>query len=303
MAFDGNPPGDRFRNDSGGRTVGVAPGGRWPVWRVAGSPCAEYIAAGISKPVFACCDRVAGFRGYHRPSVSVGAGMDGHGKATRAKQADELSFHWLYGRVQDYAEKSHRSSPSKLERRALWIGIGMGGLGLAISAVSGWIPQRLALCMMVLCLVAEVAGLALSMILMMRRELPQFARAREAHASDLDGEFAAWQLLVAELRRFPTNQREAHLRFVTTLRQNMGERMGLLFGGIQRLGVFPVLVALYLQFRDWHWGDWAGAFDVNLVGGLLIFAMLLLYAGGWYLVGLRARLDAYVSLLDESLKA
>lgn len=229
--------------------------------------------------------------------------MDGHAQAARAEQTDELSFRWLHARVQDYAAKGHRPSASNLVRRSLWIGIGMGGLGLAISALSKWIPQPLALLLIVACLVAEVAGLGLSLFLMVRRELPQLTRAREAHADEMDGDFAAWQRLVGELRQFPITKREAHLRFVTTLRQNMGERMGLLLGGIQRLGVLPILIALYLQFRDWQWGDWAGAFDVNLVGGLLIWAMLLLYAGGWYLVGLRARLDLYVSLLEESLKA
>lgn len=228
--------------------------------------------------------------------------MDGHAQAARTEQTGELCFRWLYARVQDYAASSHRLSPTGLERWSLWIGIGMGGLGLAISALSGWIPQRLTFWLIVLCLGFEVAGLGLSLFLTLRRELPQLARAREAHADEMDAEFAAWQLLVAELRQFPTSHREARLRFVTTLRQSMGERMGLLFGGIQRLGVFPVLIALYLQFRDWKWGDWAGAFDVNVVGGLLIFAMLLLYAGGWYLVSLRARLDSYVSLLEESLK-
>ncbi|KAF1722452.1 hypothetical protein CSC75_03120 [Pseudoxanthomonas wuyuanensis] len=82
----------------------------------------------------------------------------------------------------------------------------------------------------------------------------------------------------------------------------MSERMGLLLGGIQRLGILPLLVALYLQFRNWEWGDWTSAFDVNLVAGLLIWTMLLLYAGGWFLVGLRFQLDAYVSLLESSLE-
>jgi len=56
-----------------------------------------------------------------------------------------------------------------------------------------------------------------------------------------------------------------------------------------------------LQFRNWSWGDWSGAFDVKPVAGLLIWAMVLLYAAGWLLVGLRSRLDSYVSLLEESL--
>ncbi|MBU2050738.1 MAG: hypothetical protein KKH61_17440 [Gammaproteobacteria bacterium] len=82
----------------------------------------------------------------------------------------------------------------------------------------------------------------------------------------------------------------------------MDERMGFAFGGIQRLGIFPVLVALYLQFRNWTWGDCATAFDVNPVAGLIIWMMVLLYAAGWMLIGLRTRLDTYVSLLEAALQ-
>jgi hypothetical protein len=94
---------------------------------------------------------------------------------------------------------------------------------------------------------------------------------------------------------------EERLRFVQSLRTNMDNRMGVVFGGVQRLGIFPLLIALYFQFRDWKWGDWGAAFDVNLFAGLLILAMLLMYGMGWLLVGLRTRLDTYASVLQESL--
>jgi len=38
------------------------------------------------------------------------------------------------------------------------------------------------------------------------------------------------------------------------------------------------------------------------VAGLLIWAMVLLYAMGWLLIGLRNRLDTYVDLLENSLR-
>ena len=118
----------------------------------------------------------------------------------------------------------------------------------------------------------------------------------------MDGEFNHWRTLIESLREFPRKQREERLRFVTALRQGMTERMGLMYGGLQKLGPFPVLAALYLQFRNWEWGDWAGAFDVNLVAGMLIFAMVLMYVVGWLMVAVRTRLDTYVSLLEAALQ-
>lgn len=78
--------------------------------------------------------------------------------------------------------------------------------------------------------------------------------------------------------------------------------MGLFYGGLQKLGPFPVLVALYLQFRNWEWGDWAGAYHFNLVGGLLIFVVVMMYLMGWVLVAMRTRLNTYVSLLEAAIK-
>lgn len=80
----------------------------------------------------------------------------------------------------------------------------------------------------------------------------------------------------------------------------MTHRTGVFMGGIERLGVLPVLLALYLQFKDWEWGDWAMLAEVNLVQGLMILALLLAYLLGWYFVGLNARMDAYEQVLAEA---
>jgi len=217
-------------------------------------------------------------------------------------QPPSLTFAWLHDHVQQYVADEPNEKPSRLERWSFWFGFGMAGLGLASPVLSKWFPPNIVGMVAIVCLVAELAGLALSMALMLRRELPKLFRLRKSHAFEMDVTYGKWERVIAELRRFPRAEREARLRFVSALRARMGERMGIAFGGIQRLGIFPVLIALYLQFRHWKWGDWAGAFDVHLVAGLLIWAMVLLYAMGWLLIGLRTRLDTYVDLLENSLK-
>ncbi|MNV99402.1 hypothetical protein D3C71_1947560 [compost metagenome] len=82
----------------------------------------------------------------------------------------------------------------------------------------------------------------------------------------------------------------------------MVDRMGLLYGGLQRLGPFPLLVAVFVQFQAWKKGGWAGVFDVGLAGGILVFFMVLLYVAGWLLISQRIRLDTYINLLEASLQ-
>jgi len=217
-------------------------------------------------------------------------------------QPPSLTFAWLHDHVQQYVSDEPNARPSGLERWSFWFGFGMAGLGLASPMLSKWFLPSVVDKVATICLMAEVASFVLWLALMLWRELPNLMRLRKSHASEMDVDYGKWERVIAELRRFPRVEREARLRFVSGLRTRMGERMGIAFGGIQRLGIFPVLIALYLQFRNWKWGDWAGAFDVHLVAGLLIWAMVLLYAMGWLLIGLRNRLDTYVDLLENSLR-
>jgi hypothetical protein len=80
----------------------------------------------------------------------------------------------------------------------------------------------------------------------------------------------------------------------------MSGRLTLVSGGIERLGVLPVLGALYLQFKGWEWGDWAAFSQVNLLGGLLFIALGLVYMAAWMAILLKARLDSMEALLSEA---
>lgn len=215
----------------------------------------------------------------------------------------ELSFSWLHENVAAYVARSHAPKRSRVERWSLWTGVGAAGTGLIVAALSPrWIAPQPAVLVLSLCLAIEIAGFAVHLFLLGKRELPQLIMPRLTHAKEMDFDFSYWRQLIGELRGFPRADLEDMLRFARALRDGMNERMGLVYGGFQRLGIFPVLVALYLQFRNWEWGDWASAFDVNLVGGLLIWMMVLLYAMGWLLIGLRTRLDTYVNLLEGAVR-
>lgn len=164
-----------------------------------------------------------------------------------------------------------------------------------------WVPANVLLPLLLACLAVEVGGFVISGVLMARREYRQYIQPRLSHAKEMDNEFEHWQAVVTELQRFTRREREQRLRFVTMLRASMGERMGLLYGGLQKLGPFPLLIALYVQYRSWRANGWQGVFDVGWPGGILIVSMVLLYIIGWMLIIQRARLDTYVSLLEASL--
>ncbi|HEL3808720.1 TPA: hypothetical protein UMT89_000025 [Stenotrophomonas maltophilia] len=216
--------------------------------------------------------------------------------------SQELTFHWLYRRVQGLVEHSIYPKAGRVETWAFRVGLAAAIVGILCGQLPDrWLPVSVVLQVVVACLSIEIGGFLLGGALAVRRGFRQFSQPRLSHAMEMDGDFAHWHAVVTELRSFPRIERERRLRYVSTLRTNMIERMGLMYGGLQRLGPFPLLIALYLQFRGWKWGDWAGAFDVSLVGALLIFAMVLLYLLGWMLISMRTRLDTYVALLEGSI--
>ncbi|EPG2416126.1 MULTISPECIES: hypothetical protein [Stenotrophomonas] len=231
--------------------------------------------------------------------MQAGGGVD---SPDQTKQ-QELTFRWLYQRVQRLAQHSIYPKAGRLERWSLRVGALAAAIGILGSQLPDrWLPLTAALLLVRVCLAVEIGGFVIGGFLAARRGIRQFVQPRLSHAQEMDGEFAQWQAVIAELRGFPRVERERRLKYVTHLRTSMIERMGLIYGGLQRLGPFPLLIALYLQFRQWKWGDWSSAFDVGQLGAFLIYALVLLYLTGWLLTGLRTRLDTYVALLEGSIQ-
>jgi len=233
--------------------------------------------------------------------------MDMHAGATdvpnqEPDNGESLTFDWLYQQVQRYAKHSVYPQASRIERWSFRIGLLAAAIGIIAGVTPArWLDPTVALPVTLVCVCVEIGGFLLGFVLQTRRDLRQYTQPRLSHAREMDADFAHWRALVQHLRTFPRHQREERLRFVSTLRNGMIDRMGMMYGGLQRLGPFPLLIALYLQFRHWQWGDWSAVFDVTFIEAVLIFAMVLLYAVGWLLVGLRVRLDTYVNLLEASL--
>ena len=216
---------------------------------------------------------------------------------------EELTFQWLYQRVQGLVDHSIYPKAGRVEKWSVRVGMAAAATGVLTSLVpERWLPVSVALTLVVICLIVEIIGFVLAGILAARREIRQYTQPRLSHAREMDNEFAHWHAVIGDLRTFPRVQREQRLNYVRNLRTNMIDRMGLMYGGLQRLGPFPLLVAFYLQFRGWKWGDWGATFDVGWVGALLIFGMTFLYLLGWVLIGQRVRVDTYVALLEASVQ-
>lgn len=127
-----------------------------------------------------------------------------------------------------------------------------------------------------------------------------FYRRHGKSSRELDLDYDQRRDSVVAMRRFPQNELARRLRYLATRKSSLAYRMGILTGSVQRLGILPLLAILYVQFKDWRFGDWQAIGQVHMVGGLLLWALFLAYLLSWWLVGMGTRWDAYEALLIEA---
>jgi len=167
--------------------------------------------------------------------------------APRPGQSDALTFHGLHSRVQGLRNQSIYPKAGVIEKWSYRVGVAAALIGLVSALMlDRWIPGSVLLPLALACLVVEIGGFLVGGFLSLRREYRQYSQPRLSHAMEMDNDFLHWQSVVDELCMFPREDREQRLRYVSALRTRMTERMGILYGGLQRLGPFPLLIALYL---------------------------------------------------------
>jgi hypothetical protein len=65
--------------------------------------------------------------------------------------------------------------------------------------------------------------------------------------------------------------------------------------------ILPLLAVLYLQIKDWSFGDWKGLLNhVHLIGNALLWIFLITYCIAWWGARAKRRLEVYEALLTET---
>lgn len=208
-----------------------------------------------------------------------------------------MDFAQVEQRVSQALLNTADPSPGALERWSFALGFFLAGIASLVGTLVGGLPG---LRIVQTGLILELVGLLVSVVCLVTREWRTFAHKYVGFASDLDRDFDEFQRVLTWLRTFPHEERARRLRFLQGRKATFAYRFGLFAGSVERLGVLPVIGVLYLQFKDWEFGDWGALGRVHMVGGLLLWMLLLTYLGAWWLAGLKGRVDLYEILLTEA---
>lgn len=142
----------------------------------------------------------------------------------------------------------------------------------------------------------EFAGVIVAAASQIPKKWPTFANERRNFAAQLDFDLPHHLALIKWLRTFPLDQREALSEFVSYRHERMKEKLPMLTGGIEKLGALPIVIALYLQFKDVRWPPHPSWVEI-----FLIFVLVFGYWLSVTQISVRLRLQLYEKLLSKAL--
>jgi len=206
----------------------------------------------------------------------------------------KLTFNALNERIDALpVHSSLRMAPTK---RTLWgyiIGFSAAFFALVGAKV---LPSNMTTVIITATLLAvEVIGLALALIPPRPWKIPSFASEQRDYAEQLDHDFAQYEGLIAWLRTFPAEQLESMAGYVTDRLESLKSKQPLLTGAIDKLGVLPIVIALFLQFRSMHWPP-----DFTWPQIIFGFVLVWMYWSSLLLVSLQFRAQLFQTMLKRA---
>lgn len=212
-------------------------------------------------------------------------------------ESPPLTFAMLEQRIQNLPlHPSYRASSSRRMRWGNAIGMAAGVVMLVCykllpdNPLKLWVAITLAVIELVAFAVAWTADLS-SFDLRPSRERGEFAEV-------LDFDFPHHEALVTWLTGFPRDRLQAMSAFASFRLDRLQGKLPLLTGSIDRLGILPVGIALFVQFRHLQWPLRVSWVEI----GLFVFLMLV-YGLSLLQMTVRFRLDLYDQLLKKALAA
>jgi hypothetical protein len=211
-------------------------------------------------------------------------------------EATALTFASLDERIEALPE--HPSYQIMPTRRVRW-----GNALVATSGISALLLGKLtshgpwvAFTMLAL-LAIEFGALIVVVTAQLPSLKPTFANQRREYAETLDFDMPHHDSLISWLCSFPRERLEAMSSFAAHRVERFRSKLPLMTGGIEGLGVLPVLAALVVQFKDMHWPPHPSWMQIALFAGLMAFYWLCML-----MLSQRFRLELYDALLRKALE-
>lgn len=234
------------------------------------------------------------FRQIHElPDIASARKIATGNRDVKMTEVTELSFRELNHRIETAPDVS--ANQVRRPRLARWCLI-IGAIAALVGFACQWLPvaPSTMLASMAFFLVIELVSLGTHFFLtwsatFSRTPLRDFA-------DELDKGSLTFVDIMTWLKAQPLDALARHAAVARYRKERIEQRMPLVFGSIQSLGLLPVLIAVYLQVHEITAGRHLGLAEV-VVGS----AIAGLYYGAWSTSLLKVRLDSMDAFLQAAL--
>ncbi|MGJ4728111.1 hypothetical protein [Luteimonas sp. SDU101] len=141
-------------------------------------------------------------------------------------------------------------------------------------------------------LILELSGFGVLSYRQIRDVAPEFRDAKRKFAMELDKGFDATEQTLAWIRSLPEDARDRRLAYIESRLQSMSQRYPIVFGPVDKLGLLPILVGVFVQ--------WQAIERVSVEVGLLAVFIFALYGMAIWMVRFRLQMQTYARLLAEA---
>lgn len=169
------------------------------------------------------------------------------------------------------------STPSRLERYSLSIALGGASIALLANALAA--KTLLGAILLLSGLSAELLFGAIGVYLSVKRTSKELGFSDTAGAADFETDFDGYVEIVAWLRTFSSEQLKSRLAFISNRSEGWQRAASFIWGGVEKLGVLPIIVAIYLQFKD---ASLTWPPDVPAVGTVVAIIAIAFYTLGFW---------------------
>jgi len=174
--------------------------------------------------------------------------------------------------------------------RDRWV-LGAIVAGFVLVSTSRLWPSHLFTWVSIAGFVIELSAFMVLSYRQVRDIAPDFVDAKRKYASELDHHFEGYEGIRSWLRTLPQDVLRQRLNYLESRRDSMGQRYPIFFGSIDRLGLLPVLVGVFLQFQALK--------EVSLLMGIFAAFVIVLYGLALWMSRFRLQLESYVRLLKS----
>jgi hypothetical protein len=231
--------------------------------------------------------------------VTAFAGVEESGGGAGDPFPESFSFAWFEALVAQHLRYNDKPITTKLDRCVL-AGFALFGIlgllgGLLLRNQLGLRLLQIGFALQCVCITVYFVNAG-------RQAWLGYFRQHQSFARELDQQLLQYNAIVDAVRHYPDAVVSKYLRYVADRKSRFIYRAGLISGSTEKLGILPLLLAMYLQFKDWSFGGWKELFShVHLLGNFLLSMLLATYLVSWWALRSKGRLDLYETVLTEAL--